>query len=384
MAIEAITEIKLDLNQPGIVTVNAKQYDTVRKVKARLYNGGVRWNAPTKNSVAVVGFKKSDRIGGFYDTTELGESAISIDGTDNSTITIALDRQVVTTPGLTSVEITFYDTITLSRLSTFSFYLKVEKASITELDLSSNPYFNVLAEDIRAVIEAKDTLTGLTAEAHSITSGSSPTIDVSGGSGADDPYHFNFGIPKGEKGGKGDTATPSSTAYSYAVSDSYTSPPASGSSSWKTTPAPVKGKYLWCRTTTTWSNNTTTISYSVAYIGSDGSGAVNSVNNKAGDVVLGAADINTTSDGTVQDALDNDDILIRISSITALPKTITNSAITEKHVVSYAVIGNPYAQNGHWTVTTSAGKAVISGDFKTGAETSMDLLLTITPIITVS
>lgn len=50
------------------------------------------------------------------------------------------------------------------------------------------------------------------------------------------------------------------------------------------------------------------------------------------------------------------------SSVSSLPITISNSAITANHVVVDSVLSNPSAQTGDWTVTTSAGQAVIAGN----------------------
>lgn len=49
------------------------------------------------------------------------------------------------------------------------------------------------------------------------------------------------------------------------------------------------------------------------------------------------------------------------SSVSSLPVTIANTAITANHVVVDSVLSNPSAQTGDWTVTTSAGQAVIAG-----------------------
>lgn len=195
MSLQTITEINLDINQPGVAVVHAKQYDTVRQVKAHLFYNGIKWLVPNSNYVAVVGFKKADRIGGFYDTTEDGNTAITVDGSDRSIIYALLDRNTVTTPGNTRVEITFYDTITTGRLSTFSFILQVEEATVTELDLTSSPYFNILAEDIKKVIEAVDSMTGLSADVTKLAPDDDPTVSVTGGTSAGDPYVFHLGIP---------------------------------------------------------------------------------------------------------------------------------------------------------------------------------------------
>lgn len=395
MALETITEINLDINQPGLEVVHAKQYDTVRKVKAHLFYNGVKWLVPTSNYVAVVAYKKSDRIGGFYDHTEDGVLAVSVNSSDRSIVTIILDRNTVTTVGNVSVEITFYDTMNHGRLSTFSFILQVESASLTELDMASNPYFNVLSDDIKAVLNAEANLTGLTASATKVAPGASdlkptvtggqgtgnpynidfkiptfagitvsasgldagtnPTATISGGTSGTSKYAIAFGIPKGDKG---DKPIPSSTAYAYAVSESSTTVPSSG---WISTPEPQKGKYLWSRAIITWDGGGTSTTYAVAYIGVDGDGST-------------ASDIVCSDNLTVQEEFDNKDLVFDIASFSSLPKTITNNAITADHILSEATLGTPSAQTGEWTVTTVAGSATISGSIS--GSTTLKLVLT--------
>ena len=395
MALETITEINLDINQPGLEVVHAKQYDTVRKVKAHLFYNGVKWLVPTSNYVAVVAYKKSDRIGGFYDHTEDGVLAVSVDSSDRSIVTIILDRNTVTTVGNVSVEITFYDTTNHGRLSTFSFILQVESASLTELDMASNPYFNVLSDDIKAVLRAEANLTGLTASATKVAPGASdlkptvtggqgtgnpynidfkiptfagitvsasglpagtnPTATISGGTSGTSKYDIVFGIPKGDKG---DKSIPSSIAYAYAVSTSPTTVPSSG---WTSTPAPQKGKYLWSRAIITWDGGGTSTTYAVAYIGTDGGGSA-------------ASDIICSDQLTVQEEFDNKDLVFDIASFSSLPKTITNNAITADHILSEVTLGTPSAQTGEWTVTTVAGSATISGSIS--GSTTLKLVLT--------
>lgn len=395
MALETITEINLDINQPGLEVVHAKQYDTVRKVKAHLFYNGVKWLVPTSNYIAVVAYKKSDRIGGFYDHTEDGVLAVSVNSSDRSIVTIILDRNTVTTVGNVSVEITFYDTTNHGRLSTFSFILQVESASLTELDMASNPYFNVLSDDIKAVLNAEANLTGVTASATKVAPGASdlkptvtggqgtgnpynidfkiptfagitvsasglpagtnPTATISGGISGTSKYHIVFGIPKGDKG---DKSIPSSIAYAYAVSTSPTTAPSSG---WTSTPAPQKGKYLWSRAIITWDGGGTSTTYAVAYIGTDGGGST-------------ASDIICSDQLTVQEEFDNKDLVFDIASFSSLPKTITNNAITADHILSEATLGTPSAQTGEWTVTTVAGSATISGSIS--GSTTLKLVLT--------
>lgn len=61
-------------------------------------------------------------------------------------------------------------------------------------------------------------------------------------------------------------------------------------------------------------------------------------------------------------------LVVASSSFSALPLTISNSAITSEHVVVNSELSNPSAQTGDWTVTTSNGSLTISGSIS-GATT---------------
>jgi len=54
-------------------------------------------------------------------------------------------------------------------------------------------------------------------------------------------------------------------------------------------------------------------------------------------------------------------VKITTSSFSSLPQTVTDSKISADHSVVNAVLSNPAAQTGDWTVTTSAGSLTISG-----------------------
>ena len=195
MSLEAISVIDLDTSQPFMSVVHGKQYDTVRYVEAHLYFSGVKWYVPQSNIYSIVSYRKSDNIGGFYDITESGVIAVSVNTNDRSIIYIALDAQILRTAGETKVEVVFYDTITGGRLSSFSFIVDVEEASVREVDLASNPYFNILAEQIRAVLDAEAKLTGMTAEGNKLAPADDPDVYITGGTGAEDPYVLHIGVP---------------------------------------------------------------------------------------------------------------------------------------------------------------------------------------------
>ena len=418
MSLEVTSVIDIDPSQPYISVVHCKQYDTVRVVEAHLYTDGVKWYVPSNNIYTMVQYRKSDHIGGFYDIvddpSEPGgkRTAVSINSGDRSIIYISIAQEVLTTATPldsegTTVEVVFYDTISSARLGLFYFHLKVEEASIREVDLANNPYFNILAEQIKAVLEAETKLTGLTATGTKLAPGVDPTATVTGGSSADDPYVLNIGVPSmtsitgsgsklapganptvsvsggqsagqayniaigvpsmpgmtvsktalkpgatptvtisggttaGEnynldfgipafpgvtasatglgpgvsptatvtggtsatskyniafgipKGDIGPTASPTATNYTYANSDTKDRPP---DSSFSPTNIPTKGKYFWTKTTTTWSGGSTTVTYIVTYCGNDGSGSVQSVNGRVGDVIVTSSDIFQTSE----------------------------------------------------------------------------------------
>jgi len=55
-------------------------------------------------------------------------------------------------------------------------------------------------------------------------------------------------------------------------------------------------------------------------------------------------------------------VSINCGTISSLPHTVTNANITAKHVPLMWRFGSPTAQNGDWSVSTSAGSLTISGE----------------------
>lgn len=66
---------------------------------------------------------------------------------------------------------------------------------------------------------------------------------------------------------------------------------------------------------------------------------------------------------------------VSASSVSSLPATITNAAILEDHVCVKAVLSNPSAQTGDWTVTTANGSATISGTINGSTDITLYLEL---------
>ena len=66
---------------------------------------------------------------------------------------------------------------------------------------------------------------------------------------------------------------------------------------------------------------------------------------------------------------------VSTSSVSSLPATISNAAILEDHVCVKAVLSNPSAQTGDWTVTTANGSATISGTISGSTDITLYLEL---------
>lgn len=119
-----------------------------------------------------------------------------------------------------------------------------------------------------------------------------------------DWYAIDIHGPQGTQGEVGPAPAPVSESYAYAISESGTTPPASGWSAEISDPDAARGKYVWTRSTIVWENGETTAIYSSAYNGMDAAGAVISVNGKDGVVHLVAENIPTTGESDVQAELD--------------------------------------------------------------------------------
>ena len=66
-------------------------------------------------------------------------------------------------------------------------------------------------------------------------------------------------------------------------------------------------------------------------------------------------------------------IQIDVPSFSSLPVTVTDSAISNAHVVLRETLSNPSAQTSDWTVTTAEGSLTISGGISGSTEVSLIL-----------
>lgn len=68
-------------------------------------------------------------------------------------------------------------------------------------------------------------------------------------------------------------------------------------------------------------------------------------------------------------------VTVDVPSFSSLPQTVSNGWVSSEHVCIKAELGTPSAQNGDWTVTTSAGSLTISGSIS--GSTTAKLYLTL-------
>lgn len=198
---ESTSYLNLDLQRPDISAVSCAVADdsNSRLIRARLSDGGLAWTPPA-GTLGQIRFKKPDGHGGAYDALPNGSAAVTFDG---STAVLALADQVLALdgPGTVRMQLHLYNTAG-ERLSSFAFDLFVGENVLTDADIESTDYYNLLTTQISAVLNASESLTGMTASASALTSGTPPTVIVTGGSGGV-PYNLAFGIPAGPVGPQG-------------------------------------------------------------------------------------------------------------------------------------------------------------------------------------
>lgn len=188
------TSLVLNLQYPNIATVAyAVQGDEgAREISAQLVDGSVAW-APPAGALATVRYRKPDGTTGFYDTMEDGSTpAVDVSG---SGATIRIARQALTVPGGVVMQLNFYDE-SAQRVTTFSWIMIVQPSVLTDTQFASSDYYNILSQQIAAVLDAAAALTGLTASVTGLPAGSDPMVNVTGGTGGT-PYNLAFSLPAG-------------------------------------------------------------------------------------------------------------------------------------------------------------------------------------------
>ena len=143
--------IKIDLVEKGVQPiVYAKQNDSqTRFIAASLFANGQPFSVPD-GVIAMFRAGKPDGTACFYDSNETGTPAITIAG---NLVTVELAEQVLTAPGNVQAEINFY-TAGGEKLTSFSFAIQVEKSVLTDQEIVSSNYYNVLTEQVKAAQDA--------------------------------------------------------------------------------------------------------------------------------------------------------------------------------------------------------------------------------------
>ena len=145
------SQITVDLLQPNVATlVYAKQTDQQsRFISATLLEGSQPWTPPT-GVLAAVRYRKPDGTIGWYDTTENKAAAVTMSG---NVATIQLAAQALTVSGDVYIELEFY-TQSAEKLSSFAWILAVEASAVSDGEIESSDYFNVLAETLAEIVKA--------------------------------------------------------------------------------------------------------------------------------------------------------------------------------------------------------------------------------------
>lgn len=147
---QSITTLNLNLQYPNYTTtMYAVQHDRLsRKITAMLFDGSVPFE-PEYGTLAVVRYKKPDGTCGFYDTDDDGNTAVTWNG---NTATIMLAEQALTVAGTVLCQVQFYNSGE-QRLSSFTWKINVEENACTDDTITSSDYFNVLTQQIAAILD---------------------------------------------------------------------------------------------------------------------------------------------------------------------------------------------------------------------------------------
>ena len=148
---KATKNITLDLLETGSpVIIKAKQNDrNTRYIAAHLYVDGLSYPVPSGTEIAFR-YKKPDGTAGFYDALPDNSPAITVSG---NTVTVELVEQVLTAAGCVHCEINMYNAAS-EKLTTFTFEIAVEESVLTDAEIISSDYYNVLTAEIAKALQA--------------------------------------------------------------------------------------------------------------------------------------------------------------------------------------------------------------------------------------
>lgn len=357
------TALTLNMQLPNIATVSwAVQGDTLsREITATLVDGSTAWN-PQAGYHGVVRAHKPDGTSCVYDVDEDGNPAVTWTG---NVATVKIVQQALTAAGTVLMQLEFYDQND-ARVTAFGWANNVQPSAVTDTEFLSTDYYSILTLQIAGVLGA---------------SGHPPYINSSTKNWMIWDENSAAYVDSGYSslGTTGPAPVVTNTAYQYANSNSGTTVPTSWSN---TRPATSPGTWAWTKTTITFDNNTSTVLYSAAYQGNDGTGSPGtSTPLMDGTAAVGTATAYSREDHVHPSDTSKENALIKKTvSITASlsPATIGSisgdSTITSSMVVLEFLIEDPENQiSEEWEITTSAGGLTVFGS--ASADTTLTLYL---------
>lgn len=158
MPLETTAALRVDLLDPGAPQIiHAVQDDSdSRKIAFNIYAGGAQWAVPD-GTLVTVRYKKPDGTAGFYDTLPDGSTpAATIDG---NVVTVALVPQAFTVCGNVPVQIKLYNSAAAS-IATFAIVMHVSANVVSDAEIVSSDYYNVLTKQIADVLAAAEGIEG--------------------------------------------------------------------------------------------------------------------------------------------------------------------------------------------------------------------------------
>lgn len=124
-----------------------------RTIVATLYDGSQPFTIPT-DSVCMVRFGKPDGTGGLYDHTESGAAVTYLD----NVVTAPVASQMLSVSGIVKAEIDVYKSggndESAVKLASFCLLVDVHKSAYSDDTIISSDYYNIVAAQIAAAIEA--------------------------------------------------------------------------------------------------------------------------------------------------------------------------------------------------------------------------------------
>ena len=145
------TELDLNMQLPNVAVVSyAVQGDTLyRQITANLYDESTPWTPPA-GALATVRFKKPDGHFGLYDTDEDGNTAVTWAG---NVATIKIVQQALALAGDVTMQVNFYTSGGV-KITAFSWEMLVQPEAVTDTEIISTDYFNILTQQIAQILGA--------------------------------------------------------------------------------------------------------------------------------------------------------------------------------------------------------------------------------------